>query len=102
MSITMEQILRVLNFNKNIDVKPQVVLDDLSYFNRNIEFTLREVNYNIEWWYNHSFLNIGEAKLLYFTDMEIISTYPNEYKYNLAFFQGESNVMIIPVEEYAR
>lgn len=68
-------------------------------FSRTASFTVRGVNYEIEWYWNCSYLKCGEMNIL-FDWFNICGTWPNLFKNNLQFYGEGKTRAIIPIEEY--
>ena len=68
-------------------------------FSRTASFTVRGVDYEIEWYRNYSELRCGEMIVL-FDSLGISSTWPARYKNFLEFYRLGRASAIIPIEEY--
>jgi len=93
-----EDIVKLLQSNKCIENVKYDKLND-GRFNRDIYFTVRNVEYHIEWWINICYLYLGDF-FMRFDKAEINGFWPNHFKNNLNFSMDDKTIAVIPVEEY--
>ena len=55
-----------------------------------------------EWYKNLMNAYINDILICWFDNFELITTFPNNYKENIAIFQGSNKVAIIPIMEYPK
>lgn len=68
-------------------------------YQRWFKFSVRGVQYIIEWWSNVSYLEIGEVRIP-FNYLEINGHWPNRFKNNIVGRTGDNTRFILPLEEY--
>lgn len=101
--MTYEELEKVLKSHSNIkDLVPSNMcpLDEL--FNRNFHFKIFNKQYKITWFHNMCALYIDEIEI-FFNDVIIAGTWPNNAKINLQFYNiyNDSPIAILPIEYYA-
>ena len=95
-----EQVESVLTSSDFIKFNGWVKPDKYG-FSRTASFTVRGVDYEIEWYCNYSELIRGEM-IVPFDDFRIETTWPLCYKRFLQFYRRGEVCAVIPIEEYEK
>ena len=94
-----ERVEEILQSSEFIKFNGWIKKDKDSGFSRTCSFSVRGVDYEIEWYCNYSELRCGEMLVL-FDNFHITGTWPNHFKNNLQFYFRGKVCAVIPVEEY--
>lgn len=94
-----ETVEKILKSTKYIQFNGWINPDKYN-FSRTCSFTVRGVEYKIEWYCNYSTLYCGEM-LVIFDNFRISDTWPHHYKNGLQFYRRKEVCAVIPIEEYA-
>lgn len=93
---TLEKTLRISSAIENFNKYPCKG----ETFERNLEFTIRDNKYKIEWYSNLCTLYINEFEMM-FDHVYIESTWPRHYKNFLQFYNNKNEIVaVIPLEKY--
>lgn len=95
-----ETVEKILASSKYIQFNGWINPDEYG-FSRTCSFTVRGVEYRMEWYCNYSTLYCGEM-LLIFDNFRIDNTWPHHYKDNLQFYRNGNVCAVIPIEEYPK
>lgn len=95
--LTKERVEEVLTSSPFITFNGWVDPDEYG-FSRTAAFSVRGVDYKIEWFCNYSTLYCGEMEVL-FDDFRVDTTWPKHFKYFLQFYADGSICAVIPIEE---
>lgn len=75
------------------------VAHDHTGFSRQREFQVFDETYKITWHTNKCVLHINDIEI-YFTDLYVTGSAPNNYKTSIHFINGDTVVCILPIEKY--
>lgn len=97
----MEELLKVIE-NSNVEYKKGNFgeLNEKLDLVRDLNFSVNNVNYRINWYHNLMTLFISDNVEVKFTRIEHSGTYPNGYMRNLQFYYCEHCVCLIGLEKY--
>ncbi len=93
----LEDLEKVLKSHPAIEFK-ELPEEEPGKLDRYREFTVRGVEYRIQWWVNICYLYIGEVKIPFYK-VEVSGTWPNNFKLNLQFSYMRAVCVILPLEE---
>lgn len=97
-TITIEELDRLLSLNSNISLVNSEKKEGC--FNRKRTFRVHDQEFEIEWWCNGSYLNIGKV-IIPFKAVTLSNTWPNRSKVNLQFYDSNDYpCCIIPVADW--
>lgn len=94
-----ERVEEILKSSKHIRFNGWIKPNEYG-FCRTCSFSVRGVEYEIEWYCNYSELRCGEMLVL-FDNFRTENTWPHYYKDNLQFYRNGNVCAVIPIEEYS-